>query len=265
MRDTIFKMIGHETLKTLSDWQLAPEIIFPTLFILIWYVKTIRTLRTDSKTPLSNEKYFYFGIASILAVVLSPIGTHATNLFWCHMLQHMVLMMISGPLLVLGLQGVVVLKNVIFLRLTNPVFIWISYASTMVGVHFTGLHNFLMNGIWMHRLVEVPLYIIVAYLFYYNLLDKKDKNRRISHALSVICLFLMMIPETLTGFFIYVSPTSLYDGMFTLTDQRIGGSLMWAGSMVIDAIWISMAVSAWLKSEEREGERINAEIASEKL
>lgn len=257
----------HEATFGLSDWQLAPEIAIPALAILLWYLLTLRTLRTlqiDRRTPLSNEKYFYFGIASIFAVVLSPIGTHATDLFWCHMLQHMVLMMITGPLLVLGLQGVVTPKNLIFQKLTTPVFIWIAFAATMVGVHFTGLHNLLMSGIWVHRLVEVPLYIFVAYLFYFNLLDKKDENRRISYALSVIALFLMMIPETLTGFFIYVAPTSLYNEMFTLSDQRVGGSLMWAGSMVIDAIWISIAVSAWLKSEEREGVRINAEIAGEK-
>lgn len=254
-------MIGQESFKTLSDWQFAPEITIPAFFAVIWYLRIIRTLRTESKTPNYNEKYFYFGIASILTVVVSPIGTHATDLFWCHMFQHMVLMMLSGPLLVLGLQGVVAPKNIIFQKFTTPVFIWIAYAATMIGVHFAGLHKILMSGIWVHRLVEIPLYIIVANLFYFNLLDKKDENRRISHALSVIALFLMMIPETLTGFFIYVAPSSLYNEMFTLSDQRIGGSLMWAGSMVIDAIWISMAVSAWLKSEEREGVRINAELA----
>mgnify|MGYP003342879572 FL=1 len=73
-----------------------------------------------------------------------------------------------------------------------------------------------------------------------------------------------MVPETLTGFFIYAAPNSLYGEMFTINDQRLGGSLMWAGSMIIDVIWISIAVSDWLKSEERKSKEIDEEIRRER-
>ena len=75
----------------------------------------------------------------------------------------------------------------------------------------------------------------------------------------------MMVPETLTGFFIYVAPKSLYENMFELNDQRIGGSLMWAGSMIIDTVWLAFAVYHWIKSEERKALLIDAEIAAERL
>ena len=52
--------------------------------------------------------------------------------------------------------------------------------------------------------------------------------------------------------------------MFTVNDQRLGGSLMWAGSMIIDVIWISLAVSDWLKSEERKSKAIDEEIRRER-
>ena len=52
--------------------------------------------------------------------------------------------------------------------------------------------------------------------------------------------------------------------MFTLNDQRRGGSIMWSGGMIIDAIWISFAVYHWIKSEERAAISIDAEIAREK-
>ena len=73
----------------------------------------------------------------------------------------------------------------------------------------------------------------------------------------------MMVPETLTGFFIYVSPNSLYQGMFTLNDQRRGGSIMWSGGMIIDAVWIAFAVYHWIKSEERASVLIDEEINNE--
>jgi hypothetical protein len=74
----------------------------------------------------------------------------------------------------------------------------------------------------------------------------------------------MMVPETITGFFIYVSRNSLYNNMYTLDDQRRGGSLMWSGSMIIDAIWMALAIYHWIKSEERRSAEVDAEVAAEK-
>jgi cytochrome c oxidase assembly factor CtaG len=120
-----------------------------------------------------------------------------------------------------------------------------------------------MENAWAHTYIEVPLYMTIPYLFYFNLLDRKLNNRRVSPALSVISLFLMMVPETLTGFFIYVSRGSLYNEMYTLDDQRRGGTLMWSGAMIIDAMWMSLAVFHWIKSEEEKSLIIDAEIAAE--
>jgi hypothetical protein len=72
-----------------------------------------------------------------------------------------------------------------------------------------------------------------------------------------------MVPETLTGFFIYTAPGSLYQDMYSLTDQRRGGSLMWSGAMIIDTIWMSFAVYHWIKSEEKKSLDIDEEIAAE--
>jgi cytochrome c oxidase assembly factor CtaG len=78
----------------------------------------------------------------------------------------------------------------------------------------------------------------------------------------------MMIPETMTGFFIYASRYLLYPfygtvvrpfGPGPLTDQQLAGALMWSGSMLIDAVWVSVAVLEWLHTEERRSHRIDLE------
>jgi hypothetical protein len=48
-----------------------------------------------------------------------------------------------------------------------------------------------------------------------------------------------------------------------LLDQQLGGALMWGGSMVIDTIWVSLAVLAWLRSESRLATRIDVQTLSE--
>jgi len=243
-----------------STWAFAPQITLALLALEYLYLRAM--LKAGENSTKKQRRYFLAGLATIAFAVCTPFGTHSAILFWCHMVQHVSLMMIAGPLLVLGTPSTFHPKNRIFETLTNPVFSWIVYATVMVGVHLPGPHVFIMERPWVHNWVEVPLYFTVAYLFYFNLLDRNLSGRRVSPAMSVIALFLMMVPETLTGFFIYVTPHSLYQGMFTLDDQRRGGSIMWSGGMIIDAIWIAFAVFHWIKSEERASLAVDAEIAA---
>jgi cytochrome c oxidase assembly factor CtaG len=250
------EMHNHQ-LSVWASWQIAPEITFPLALLLFLY---LRNARVTKRQRLS----FLTAIATIFAVVLTPIGARAMDYFSLHMIQHITLMMISGPLLVIGTPNDFSPNNRFFKSFTHPVLSWVLYAGLMIGVHLPGPHKFIMENPWAHTYLEVPLYIALPYFFYFNLLDRKHENRRVSQSLSVISLFLMMVPETLAGFFIYVSRGSLYDDMYTLDDQRRGGSLMWAGAMIIDAIWIALAVYHWIKSEERKSLEIDAEIAAEK-
>jgi cytochrome c oxidase assembly factor CtaG len=247
----------HHEVSVLGSWQLAPEILLPVILLAYLYLKY--TTSTTRQTL-----FFFSGLLSIIAVVNTPIGARAMDYFSLHMVQHITMMMVTGPLLVLGTPSSFRPSGRIFHALTHPIFSWLSYAALMIGVHLPGPHNFIMEHPWAHSYLEVPLYIALPYLFYFNLLDRKLTNRRISPALAVISLFLMMVPETLTGFFIYVSHGSLYNEMYTLNDQRRGGSLMWSGAMIIDSIWMSFAVYHWIKSEERKSVEIDVEIAADR-
>lgn len=249
--------INHQAMDVWASWQVAPEITVPLAFLLFFY---LRNTNVTFKQGLS----FLSGIASILAVVITPIGARALDFFTLHMVQHITLMMITGPLLVIGTPNSFTPTSRLFKLFSHPVLSWVLYATLMIGVHLPGPHNFIMGNPWAHNYFELPLYIALPYLYYFNLLDRKHAGRRVPQAMSVISLFLMMIPETLTGFFIYVSQSSLYNNMYAINDQRRGGSLMWSGAMIIDAIWIALAVYHWIKSEERKSFEIDLEIAAER-
>jgi len=249
------EMHNHQ-ISVWTSWQIAPEITFPLVFLLFLY---LRNAGVNKRQRLS----FLTGIATIFAVVITPIGVRAMDYFSLHMIQHITLMMISGPLLVIGTPNTFAPNNRSFKLFTHPVLSWVLYAALMIGVHLPTPHKFIMENPWAHTYLEIPLYIALPYFFYFNLLDRRYNARRVSQALSVISLFLMMVPETLTGFFIFVSRSSLYEDIYTLNDQRRGGSLMWSGAMIIDAIWIALAVYHWIKSEERKSLEVDAEIVAE--
>ena len=211
-----------------------------------------------------SSYYFLGGALSAIAVISPPLGNHVQSSFTLHMIQHITLMMITGPLLVLATPSTWHPSNKFFELLTHPILSWLLYATLMIGVHLPGPHDYIMMNSWAHYFIEVPLYLVIPYLFYFNLLDRNLTNRRVTPALAVISLFLMMVPETLTGFFIYASNKSLYMDMYSLDDQRRGGSFMWSGAMFIDVIWMSFAVYHWIKSEERRSIEVDAEIARER-
>jgi len=201
--------------------------------------------------------YLLSAIALILAVTITPIGTQALEKFSYHMIQHITLLMVVGSLLVLATSDHLrdkLNQNSAFRFFSSP---WVSfalYAAMMVGVHLPPVHLFIMHHSWAHYLIEVPLYIIIPYFFYFNILESNLVNRRLSTAMSVIMLWLMMVPETLTGFFIYISHETAYDSMYDINDQRLGGTIMWSGGMIIDVCWIMLAVYHWWKSEELKNE-----------
>jgi putative copper resistance protein D len=200
------------------------------------------------------------------------------------MVQHIVLMMLAAPLLLLGSPVLLILRVssrgfrrryvVPVLRshavawLTHPVVSWLLFAGVLTGTHFSPFFNYALRHPLVHDYVEHPLYLGVALLFYYPLLAGNPAPVRLSPAGRSISLFLMMAPETMTGFFIYASRYLLYPyygtvprsfGPNPLTDQQLAGSLMWAGSMLIDSVWVTIAVVEWLRSEERRSHRIDLE------
>ena len=248
----------HHEIGIWGSWGLSPEILLPLLLLTFLYARLPK-----SSVTKRQRAFFYAGILSALAVIVTPIGVRAMDYFSLHMIQHITLMMITGPLLVLGTPNSFHPTNSLFKAATHPAVSWLTYAALMIGVHLPVPHKFIMDNPWAHTFLEVPLYLLLPYFFYFNLLDRNLVNRRISPAMSVISLFLMMVPETLTGFFIYTAPGSLYDDMYSLNDQRQGGSFMWAGAMIIDAIWMSFAVQHWIKSEVKKSHEIDAEIAAE--
>jgi putative copper resistance protein D len=166
---------------------------------------------------------------------------------------------------------VVLLRSRFFAIVTNPVVTWLAFATVLVGIHFTPAMSWLMDADPIGRYAEISLYLGVAFAFYYTLLPGNPARNRPLPAVRVLSLFLMMIPETMTGFFLYTASVPLFPhfehaatglGIDAVSDQRLGGALMWSGAMIIDVAWIAVAVAEWLDSESAKTRRMDARVAA---
>ncbi|MGV8964919.1 MAG: cytochrome c oxidase assembly protein [Cellulomonas sp.] len=276
----------------LAEWDLAP---LPIILLLLaasgylWGVDRLRRLGSRP-WPAPRTTAYLFGLALIALVVIGPVGAFDDIFLWAHMAQHIVLMMVAAPLLVLGapvsliLQActpaarkryvVPVIRSRAARWLTRPSVGWLLYVGTVLGAHFTPFYNYAVTHPLVHNYVEHALFLSVALVYYYPLLGANPVPHGPDPLVKIVSLFLQMAPMALTGFFIYSARSVLYPaylvadrpfGPAALADQQVAGAMMWCAAMLIDVVWLTFAIRAWLRSEERKAERSDRQIAAERL
>src|SRR5256885_15124848 len=88
-----------------STWSWPPVIVSAlVLAALLYTIGTIRMFRRSANLKLHAPAVAFFvaGWLSLLIALDSPLHEIGEQLFWVHMTQHEILMLISAPLLVLG-------------------------------------------------------------------------------------------------------------------------------------------------------------------
>jgi len=231
-------------------------------------------------------------IAAMLALALAylgPFGSWAHDAFWAHMGQHLLVLMITGPLIVLsspirlafvnlGPNGRRRLVSVLRSRpvefITRPVVGWLFFATVLLGSHTQLVMNWALDG---HDAMEFgirPVYLIAALAFYYPLIGTDLIAKRPAPSVRLVSLGLMMIPETTLGIVVHFAPVPLYwpyeqaaaiHGFDAMADQKFAGAMMWAIAMVLDGIWMMVAAIEWWREQEKMTQRLERQEARETL
>ena len=196
----------------------------------------------------------------------SGIGAYDDVLFWDHMIQHLMLIMIAPPLLVLGQPVTLLLhasrnplhtwaKRVVRSRvatfLTCPPFVLVLYAATIAVTHLTGLMGVVRTNPALHN-AEHALYLIVGYLFFLPVLGSEPIRWRLSYPIRFVMLVVAMPVDTFTGLVLGTENTPI-KGMTTamrppgspdpVADLHAGGAVMWIGG---DAIMLGFMMLVFL-------------------
>ncbi len=273
--------VGDPWVSGASVWTLDLFLIVNLVLLVALYAVGVVRVRGKSLTwPWLRTASFLVGIALLAFAYLGPFETLAHTFFWAHMGQHLLVMMLAAPfivlsnpvaLTVLATQGstratvIVALRSRVGLFLINPIFTWILFATVLIGSHLTPVMEWVLGDHDVMAFVERPAYLIAALLFYYPLVGNDMCARRPKASYRVLSLGLMMIPETVLGAVIFLAPVTLYPsyvystaavGWDALFDQQLAGALMWALTMVIDSFWMMLAAVEWWRSEERRTTRL---------
>ena len=257
----------------------TPDLFVSVNLILVTCLYLIGARRAGERLgaawPWLRTAAFLAAVALLAVAYLGPFTTWAHLMFWPHMAQHLIVMMVAAPLIVLSSPVRLLFLNLgdtgrrrmarimrgqVVSVLTNPYLTWILFATVLLGVHVTPVMQWVITDHDAMDFVERPVYLVVSLLFYYPLIGNDLIARRPAPSLRLLSLGLMMIPETVLGMVIHFAPVPLYPayveasavtGVDPLADQKFAGAMMWAIAMVLDGFWMMVAALEWWRDQER--------------
>jgi cytochrome c oxidase assembly factor CtaG len=264
----------------LLAWQLEPLNLAGLLVIGALYVVGRRRLVHHGGHPDGTRTWFFAaGLAALALALLSPIHTFSEELFSIHMIQHLLLLSVAPPLLLLANPMPTILWGLspagrqrlgrllapesipirMLKRLTRPVVAWWVLALNLWLWHQPGPYQAALESEPLHYLEHV-CFFVAAVLFWWPVIGPAPLRSRLGYPARLLYVFLAWIPNSVLGAGITFAPSVLMPfyaarprhwGIDPLTDQQTAGLLMWIpGDLVFAGTILALLVAA-LRAEER--------------
>jgi putative membrane protein len=255
--------MSPEAQSLLNEWStpIAPDIILS--LTAIFYFRGWLALRRSSPGLLSIRRLAAFLASMFLLWVAigSPLSAFDDVSLTAHMIQHLLLMLVIPPLVLLGAPALPLLHGFPqsfvraifgpFLRwspaqslgkfLTHPLACWILAAVALIAWHVPSAFELALRSDFWHE-VEHICFFSTSILFWWPVIQPFPSEARWPRWLIPLYLFFGMFPGSALGAFLLFCDRVLYPSylqappLFSitpLTDQIIAGALMWVLGMFV--------------------------------
>ncbi|MCW8218731.1 MULTISPECIES: cytochrome c oxidase assembly protein [Streptomyces] len=243
-----------------------------------------RLRRRGDAWPVHRTVLFALGVLSIALVMCTALNDYGMVMFSVHMVQHMVISMLSPILLLLGAPVTLALRALpvggrgrtgpreLLLKLlhshymriiTHPVFTIPLFIASLYGLYFTPLFDWLMGSTAGHLAMMVH-FLAVGLVFFWPIMGVDPGPHRPGYVMRMLELFagmpfhaffgiaLMMASQPMVG--TYMNPPSSL-GIDALSDQSAAGGIAWAFSEIPSVLVLIALVFQWYRSEQRTARR----------
>jgi putative membrane protein len=221
---------------------------------------------------------FTAGLLALALALVSPLDALGSALFSAHMGQHMLLIVVVAPLLVLGRPVVPLLwalpppaprllggcwqRAAIVRRgwawLTLPAVVWVLHVAALWVWHLPRLYQAALVDQRIH-LAEHAILLGTALLFWWAVVHP-GRTGAVAFGASSIAVFAMAMQGGLLGALMAFAPVAWYPayastvaawGLTLLEDQQLAGMIMWAPAGLVYLAATLALLSAWLRAAER--------------
>jgi cytochrome c oxidase assembly factor CtaG len=277
---------------SLTDWSWDPTVLLGLAALVAVYVAAARRglLRADDDTTPWFKRaalrpwFFTAGIVSGFIALQSPIDTGGDDfLLSLHMIQHLALMMVSPPLVLLGIAGmrppadsIAPRWRTVWTFVTRPWPAAFIFSGVLLLWHIPSWYDATLTTQWIH-IVEHLTFIAVGVVFWWPIVDplRGAHTRAVSPFVKIGMLGLAGIPPTVLGFLFCLVSTPVYEfyaraprlwGLSAVQDQQIAGVIMFGLGNIVYFVAISVIFLRLLgnpaddEAEVERSERTRAEV-----
>ncbi|MGH3322234.1 MAG: cytochrome c oxidase assembly protein [Streptosporangiaceae bacterium] len=243
----------------LGQWMFTPVATALILVAAVLYttgVYKVARRHPSHRWPWHRTLSFFVGLAVVAVSLQSAIGVYDDTLFWIHMVQHLLLIMVAPAFLVSGKPVTLLLhasrnpvhrvtKRVIrswpVTLLTHPLVATAIFCVVIVATHLTSFMNLVVENDLVHE-GEHALYLVAGYLFFLPIIGREPIRWRIPYVAKLLLLILSMMADTITGVVLLQSKHVLFPayaeqhrtwGPGLVQDLHWGGAVMWIGGDVL--------------------------------
>jgi len=247
----------------LQSWSAPLDVDLALCLATIIYVRGWSRLHTPFPNLFSAWRLaaFLAGIVSVWIAIGSPVDAFDETSLAVHMLQHLLLMAVAPPLILLGapalplLQGLPesLARKVVgpVLRwapvrrfghlITNPAICWLAATLALIGWHVPSVFELALRWDWLHNL-EHACFLGAGFLFWWPVVQPWPSTARWPRWSVPLYLFVATLPcDALSGFLAfcdrviytsYLSAPRLLN-ISALQDQELAAAFMWVSVTVI--------------------------------
>jgi putative membrane protein len=244
----------------------------------------VRLRRRGDAWSAGRVVAFALGVLTVAVTMCTGLNDYGMVMFSVHMVQHMIISMLSPILLLLGApvtlalralptagrgrkglrEVLVALLHSRYLRLvTHPAFTIPLFIASLYGLYFTPLFDFLMGSRAGHIVMMVH-FLAVGLVFFWPIMGVDPGPHRPGYVMRILELFMGMPFHAFFGIALMMAsapmvktfedpPPSL--GVNALADQHAAGGIAWAFSEIPSVLVLLALVFQWYLSEQRQSRR----------
>jgi putative membrane protein len=261
-------------------WTWPPLVVIALLMTALFYGLGVRKmLRRSGASNLLVLPILWFtlGWISLVIALDSPLHELGEQLFWVHMTQHEILMLVSAPLLVLGRPLIPFLWalspswrqrvtnlgrakpfRAIWTSISVPVSAWLLSAVALWVWHVPWLFDQTLSNDWIHA-AQHTTFLVTALIFWWPVMNRIPS---FGYGGSLIYIFTTILHTSVLGALLTFAPRPWYSSyvitaptwhLSALEDQQLGGLIMWipAGTLLLIVAlallvkWMNQSQTRW--------------------
>lgn len=267
------------------EWSADPFFLVACLLGLGLYGwGVVRLRRRGDSWPVGRTVAYAVGVLTVMLVMCTGLNDYGMVMFSVHMVQHMVISMLSPILILLGAPITLALRALPpaargrkgprelllallhsrYIRIvTHPAFTIPMFIASLYVLYFTPLFDFLMGSKAGHIAMMVH-FLAVGLAFFWPIMGVDPGPNRPGYLMRMLELFAGMPFHAFFGIALMMASTTMVDtfrnppaslGIDALSDQTAAGGIAWAFSEVPSVLVLLALLYQWYRSDQRQAKR----------